>query len=55
MNEWSKLQLYVGDLEKGIQRELLIDFCNDGGIQKIVPTIANSIEELVDEYLKSKQ
>jgi len=55
MNEWSKLQLYVGDLEKGIQRELLIDFCNDGSIQKIVPTIANSIEELVDEYLKSKQ
>ena len=32
-------------------RDELIDFCEHGGIQSLVPTKANSIDELVDDYL----
>jgi len=35
------------------QRELLIDFCKHRGIQNLVPTIAENIEQLVDDYLET--
>lgn len=35
------------------QKELLISFCKHGGIQSLVPTKAESIEQLVDDYLSN--
>ena len=32
------------------RRELLIAFCNHGGIQSLVPTKAETIEQLVDDF-----
>lgn len=37
----------------GNQRELLISFCKHGGIQNLVPTKAESIEQLVDDFLSN--